>query len=83
MLSRDSDLTRLLDKLEARQLVTRVRDARDRRMVTTAITEAGLQLLRKLDGPIERVHRSQLKHMTPKQLETLLELAGKVDPQET
>jgi DNA-binding MarR family transcriptional regulator len=78
MLNRDSDLTRLLDKLAERGLVKRVRDARDRRLVTTAISDAGLQLLRKLDDPVERVHRNQLKHMTPKQLETLLELAGQV-----
>jgi DNA-binding MarR family transcriptional regulator len=78
MLNRDSDLTRLLDKLDERGLVKRVRDAQDRRMVTTAITDAGLQLLRRLDDPVERVHRNQLKHMTPKQLETLLELARHV-----
>jgi len=78
MLTRDSDLTRLLDRLEERALVTRVRDARDRRMLCTAITDAGLQLLRKLDGPVGRVHREQLKHMPPKQLETLCALADAV-----
>jgi DNA-binding MarR family transcriptional regulator len=75
MLTRDSDLTRLLDRLEERGLVTRVRDARDRRMVTATVTDAGLQLLRKLDGPIDRVHRDQLRHMTAKQLETVRALA--------
>jgi DNA-binding MarR family transcriptional regulator len=78
MLTRDSDLTRLLDKLEERDLIERFRDARDRRMVTATITDAGLQLLRKLDGPIDRVHREQLKHMTPSQLETLRKLAESV-----
>jgi MarR family transcriptional regulator, organic hydroperoxide resistance regulator len=78
MLNRDSDMTRLLDKLEQRRLVKRIRDARDRRMVTATITDAGLQLLRKLDGPVDRVHRTQLEHMTPKQLETLLALAEEV-----
>jgi DNA-binding MarR family transcriptional regulator len=78
MLTRDSDLTRLLDKLEERGLIERLRDARDRRMVTATITDAGLQLLRKLDGPIDRVHRDQLKHMTPSQLETLRKLAENV-----
>jgi DNA-binding MarR family transcriptional regulator len=78
MLTRDSDLTRLLDRLEERGLVTRVRDARDRRMLSTAITDQGLQLLRKLDGPVGRVHREQLKHMPPKQLETLAALANEV-----
>ena len=75
MLTRDSDLTRLLDRLEEQGLVRRVRDSRDRRMVTAAITDAGLQLLRRLDGPIERVHRDQLTHIPRKQLETLYALA--------
>ncbi len=78
MLTRDSDLTRLLDKLEERRLVRRDRDPRDRRTVTATITDAGLQLLRKLDGPVGRVHRDHLKHMTPQQLETLRTLAEKV-----
>ena len=75
MVTRDSDVTRLLDKLEERKLIERSRDARDRRTVTAIITDAGLQLLRKLDGPVARVHREQLKHLTPTQLETLRKLA--------
>jgi MarR family transcriptional regulator, organic hydroperoxide resistance regulator len=78
MFTRDSDLTRLLDRLEQRGLVRRERDARDRRIVTSAITDAGLQLLKKLDGPIEHVHRDQLQHMTAEQLETLRQLAERV-----
>lgn len=75
MLSRDSDLTRLLDRLDERGLVKRVRDAKDRRIVTVHISDAGLKVLRKLDGPVERVHREQLKHMKGDQLERLRELA--------
>jgi DNA-binding MarR family transcriptional regulator len=78
MLTRDSDLTRLLDRLEERGLVTRVRDSRDRRMVTAAITESGLQLVRRLDGAVDRVHRDRLKHISRKQLETLRTLAEEV-----
>jgi DNA-binding MarR family transcriptional regulator len=78
MLTRDSDLTRLLDRLEERGLVKRVRDSRDRRMVTAAITDSGLQLLRRLDGPVDRLHREQLKHIPRKQLETLRALAEEV-----
>src|SRR5690606_18124659 len=69
MVTRDSDLTRLLDRLEERGLVRRIRNARDRRIVTVGITDPGLQLLRKLDGPVRRVHRDQLKHLAPAQLE--------------
>jgi DNA-binding MarR family transcriptional regulator len=82
MLTRDSDLTRLLDKLEDRRLVKRFRDSRDRRVITATITAGGLQLLRKLDGPIDRVHREQLKHLSPKQLETLRTLAEEVRSRE-
>jgi DNA-binding MarR family transcriptional regulator len=82
MLTRDSDLTRLLDRLEERRLVQRGRDPHDRRTVTATITEAGLQLLRKLDGPVDRVHREHLKHMTPHQLETLRSLAEAVHMRE-
>lgn len=83
MLTRDSDLTRLLDRLDERGLIRRARDPLDRRSVTTTITEAGLQLLRKLDGPVDRVHRQQLKHMSPKQLEVLRDLADEVRGAET
>lgn len=78
MLTRDSDLTRLLDRLEERGLVKRVRDARDRRQVNAAITEAGLQLLRRLDGAVDRVHRDRLGHMPRKRLEMLRTLAAEV-----
>lgn len=75
MLSRDSDLTRLLDRLNDRGLVQRLRDAKDRRIVTVHISDDGLKLLRKLDGPVERLHRDQLRHMTQEQLTSLRELA--------
>src|ERR1043166_3249573 len=57
MISRDPDITRLLDRLEKRGLVSRCRERRDRRMVLTRITEAGLKLLEQLDGPVLETHR--------------------------
>lgn len=41
MITRDPDLTRLLDRLEGRGLVTRARDGEDRRVVVTRITGEG------------------------------------------
>ena len=78
MLTRDSDLTRLLDRLDERGLVTRARDARDRRTVTAAITRSGLALLRRLDDPVGRVHREALGHITRPRLATLHALAEEV-----
>jgi MarR family transcriptional regulator, organic hydroperoxide resistance regulator len=74
MVNRDPDITRLLDRLEARRLVGRSRDQDDRRVIVTRITATGLKLLGQLDDPVDRVHREQLAHMSRKQLQTLAEL---------
>jgi DNA-binding MarR family transcriptional regulator len=74
MISRDPDMTRLLDRLEKRGLILRSRDAHDRRVVRARITAAALSLLGKLDEPLAQLHRLQLKHMTPDQLRMLISL---------
>ena len=60
MITYSPDLTRLLDRLEARQLVSRARDEKDRRVVRTRITFGGTELLRRLEKPVKDVHRHQL-----------------------
>ena len=45
MITRDPDITRLLDRLEKRGLISRSREIKDRRTVTARITPAGLKLL--------------------------------------
>lgn len=78
MLTRDPDITRLLDRLEARKLVSRTREQKDRRVLTTRVTEAGLEILKQLDAPIAQAHRKQLGHLGEARLRTLsslLELA--------
>lgn len=78
MLTRDPDMTRLLDRLDKRSLVSRVRNARDRRVVVTRITATGLKLLASLDEPVEELHEKQLRHLGRerlKQLSALLEAA--------
>ena len=68
------DVTRLLDRLEEAGLVVRERDAADRRLVTTRITAAGLDVLARLDGPVVELHQRQLGHMREDQLRALIEL---------
>src|SRR5579884_3940284 len=60
MITRDPDITRLLDRMEQRSLVSRFRDAKDRRVVMAKITPKGLDLLAGLDGPVVEAHKSQL-----------------------
>jgi len=78
MITRDPDITRLLDRLDARGLVARERDTADRRTVLARITPEGLRLLGRLDEPIQEAHRRQLGHLGRErllQLTELLELA--------
>lgn len=74
MVTRDPDITRLLDRLEKRELVIRSREKGDRRVVTARITPSGLDVLKQLDEPIANWHKSQLGHLEPKQQETLIHL---------
>lgn len=71
MVTKDSDITRLLDRLEARELITREREAKDRRRIVTRITDEGLRVLAELDKPIAETHRRQLGHLGEKQLASL------------
>jgi DNA-binding MarR family transcriptional regulator len=74
LVSRAPDITRLLDRLEARGLVRRDRPADNRRRVEVAITEAGLALLGDLAAPVRACHARQLGHLDPTQLRQLVQL---------
>lgn len=74
MITRDPDITRLLDRLEKRGLISRCRENKDRRMVTARITPAGLELLARLDEPVRSAHRKQLGHLGPDRLQALSQL---------
>jgi DNA-binding MarR family transcriptional regulator len=74
LVTKDSDITRLLDRLETRGLISRGRELKDRRRITTRITDEGLRLLAELDGPIAECHRRQLGPLGDKQLATLSRL---------
>jgi DNA-binding MarR family transcriptional regulator len=71
MITRDPDITRLLDRLEKRGLISRSREARDRRTVMARITGVGLKLLARLDEPIQEAHRKQLGHLGRERLRLL------------
>jgi DNA-binding MarR family transcriptional regulator len=74
MITRDPDITRLLDRLEKRRLVSRCRETEDRRTVLTRITPEGLELLASLDEPVQEGHREHLGHLGPERLRKLGEL---------
>ena len=74
MITRDPDITRLLDRLEKRELISRCRETKDRRMVMARITPEGLKLVARLDAPVEESHRKQLGHLGRERLRALTEL---------
>ena len=74
MIAHDPDITRLLDRLEKRGLVTRARAKTDRRVIHGKITTAGLKLLREMDEPVERHNREMLKRLGRGKLEELIGL---------
>lgn len=74
MITRDPDVTRLLDRMEKRGLISRSRDYKDRRTVIGRITQEGLKLLARLDEPIQEIHCRQLGHFGKNRLRELAEL---------
>ena len=74
LVSRAPDITRLLDKLEKRDLIVRDRPADNRRIVCIGITSAGIALLNELEEPIRDCHVRQLGHLSAKELKDLLAL---------
>jgi len=85
MITRDPDMTRLLDRLEGRGLITRSRERNDRRVIRVRISPEGLKLLRDLDEPVRGMHRRQLAHLGSKRLRLLVRLlegARRLPPRE-
>ena len=82
MISRDPDITRLLDRMENHGWITRHREKEDRRVVKTRITEEGLAALKKLDQPVRDLHKGQFRHMNASRLKALAKLLEEVEKRE-
>jgi DNA-binding MarR family transcriptional regulator len=82
MISHDPDMTRLLDRMEKRRLITRMRQTDDRRVVKTRITRDGIELLKTLDQPVRELHKRQFRHMTAARLKALAQLLEEARPAE-
>ncbi len=70
-------ITGLVDRLETMGLVTRQRSTEDRRVVFVAITPRGLELLGRLDEPVEAQHKRLLGHLSQADLRALIGLLEK------
>lgn len=78
MVEQTPGITRLIDRLEAKQLVIRQPCSKDRRRIWCRITGEGLALLKRLDSPIRAAEQEGLGGLTASQLETLLSLLERI-----
>ena len=70
----DPDVTRLLDRLEARGFVTRARDTVDRRVVLARITDEGRAVLERHGAAIAALHAAQFRRLDREEFRTLVAL---------
>jgi len=77
-IAREPDITRLVDRLDARGLVKRARSEEDRRVVEVEITGKGLELLRELEPHSQRMPRALIGHVGPRKLRQLSKLLAEV-----
>ncbi|HMJ68703.1 MAG TPA: MarR family transcriptional regulator [Cyclobacteriaceae bacterium] len=77
MLDRNSDISRLLDRLLKKQMVNKSQSENDKRAANVSITETGLQLLSQIDEKFQQAERSHfnLNEMEANQLSELLDKA--------
>lgn len=74
MITADPDITRLLARLKAMGLVGQKRDKRDRRVVWTHISRAGLAVLAELDPVVAELPKQMLSQLQPEELEQFIRL---------
>ena len=78
MVERTPGVTRLLDRLEAEDLVERVRDAEDRRRVVARITADGKSLLQRVDDTFEVAEDSAFSELSESEIELLVRFLGRI-----
>ena len=74
LVSQDPDITRLVERLQRQGLVRRERGEKDRRVVLTKITAAGLDRLKEMDPVVNSTVNALLSHLSSSQLKTMIDL---------
>ncbi len=78
MIERTPGITRMIDRLERKSLVTRERAADDRRQVRCLITAAGRKLLASLDKPVLELDEELFSALTKAETKELIRLLNRV-----
>jgi DNA-binding MarR family transcriptional regulator len=78
MVSKNSNTTRLVEKLRLKGLISRVQSEENRRMVEIRITEIGLSLLEEIDGVHSEFQNDIVAVLTEDEIITLNKLLEKI-----
>lgn len=78
MIERAPGMTRMIDRLEAKGLAIRERRPKDRRCVHCRITLKGLELLRKLDRPVDQANNAAFMPLSRKERDQLVRLLSRL-----
>lgn len=78
MIERTPGVTRIVDRLEAKRWVRRRRGKQDRRQVFCTLTDSGLELLARLDGPIEEADEALLEGIDDGDVERLIDILDRL-----
>ena len=78
MVQRSSNVTRIVDKLEAKGLVERTLSKEDRRKMNIIITQKGLELLKILDKKVLALHKPLMNNPSKEEAITLKHLIKKL-----
>jgi DNA-binding MarR family transcriptional regulator len=74
LVSQDPDITRLVERLQRQGMVRRERGEKDRRVVLTKITAAGLDRLKEMDPVVDGTVHALLSHLSQPELKTMIAL---------
>ena len=78
LLDRTPDVTRLLNRLQGHGFIQRARAEHDRRIVEVGITDAGLDLLSRMDDDIEAVEHRLMHDLSATEHQHLSQLLERI-----
>lgn len=83
MIERQPGVTRIVDRLENKGLVSRRRCVDDRRRVWCSITQDGLDLLARLDDPVDAADRKMFASLSEEDVQRLIDLLDELRSEAT
>lgn len=78
MITRASNVTRIIDRLESKKLVDRKRETQDRRVVRIRISGEGLKLLDEMQDTVTDASQGSISGLTETEAQRLVNLLEKI-----